>query len=106
MPLNWNIEKCANYKELTNDEERNVTDSVVWATMAVGINQITKQNFEEFYRRLHIVEETNGTFLMRDGKARYITQAEVGRRIGLYTNAGTVTKLSFDAKHKQSSEAP
>jgi hypothetical protein len=102
MALNWNIEKCKNWKQLGTKKEWPVTDMLIWATMPIGINEITKQNFEEFYRRLHLIETTRGTFLMQPGGRQpyYITLAEVKRRIGLYTNAAPITKKNFDAKYK------
>lgn len=100
MALNWNIQKCAHWKRLGTKKEWPITNALVWATMAVGIREITKQNFEEFYRRLHLIEKINGTFLMQNGRPLFITREDVERRIGLYTNAGTITKRNFDAKHK------
>lgn len=101
MSLNWNISKCKDWKRLADKKGWPVTDKLVWATMAVGMGEITERNYEEFYRRLHIIEQNNGTFfLQHNGQPRYITLAEVKRRIGLYTNVGTITKAKFDAKHK------
>lgn len=99
MPLNWNIENCTNWKELGMRRQWPTTDALIWATMAIGIGEITEQNYEEFYRRLHTIEETAGTFLNHEGKPSFITLAEVKRRIGLRTNAGLITKKTFDKKH-------
>lgn len=98
MALNWNIEKCKNWKQLKSDKEWPITNALIWATMAVQMGDITENNYEEFYRRLHIIESKNGTFLNEPGGEPYfITKAAIKRRIGFHTNAGTSSKRHFDA---------
>jgi hypothetical protein len=99
MALNWNIQDCKNYKQLGTEKNWRVTNSLIWATMAVGLWHITDKNYDEFYRRLHILEQKNGTFLMRDRQPYFITKADVKRRIGLRTNASTISKRDFNRKH-------
>lgn len=95
MALNWNVEKCDNYKTLVNEDEWAVTNALIWATMAVGIREITKANFQKFYDRVHEIETTRGSWLRMNGKPSYIKLADVKKRIGLYTNAGTFTDAQF-----------
>lgn len=105
MALNWNIEKCENYKELTaTDEARSDTDAIIWGTMFVGISKITEANYKEFYARYHLIELLNGTFRntrIDDGTEHgkyepyYLTLEAVKRRIGLSTNAGTIPRTTF-----------
>lgn len=95
MPLNWNIEKCKDYKELTEADEWPVTESLVFATMPVGIHTITEKNYEEFWARLNLNEKLSGTYLNRAGKPSPITLEQVKRRIGLTTNASTLTRQQF-----------
>jgi hypothetical protein len=102
MSLNWNIEKCANWKKLGTKQNWPVTNALIWATMAVQMGEITQRNFEEFYRRLNIIESKNGTFLNRPGadgeyEPYFITKADVVKRIGLRTNVGITSKSHFDA---------
>lgn len=101
MALNWSIKKCKNWKQLTEDKAWPLTDRMIWATMYVDIGSITKANHEEFYRRLHIVEQQDGAFLMRGGKESYITLADVKRYIGLETNVGKSSKKEFAAKRQR-----
>lgn len=100
MALNWNVEKCKNYKELTATEEaRSDTDAIIWGTMFVGISKITEANYREFYARYHLMELLNGTFRNQriDGKIEpyFLTLEAVKRRIGLSTNAGTIPRSTF-----------
>ncbi len=111
MPLNWRLSKIHDYEKLCwepdpdapNDPERNrlkpLTNSLIWATIPVGINQITEKNFEKFFLRLSAIEQVSGTFLneIRDDKIveRPITLAEVKQHIGLWTNASSLTDAQF-----------
>lgn len=95
MALSWNIEKCRDYKELTKDENRTLTDTLIWATMFVGIPTITENNAKEFYARLRLMELLNGTFVSQKGKAYYLTLEDVERRVGLTTNAISLTRAQF-----------
>lgn len=103
MALNWNIEKCDNYKELTEEPEWSFTNSLIYGSMFVGIPEITKDNYKEFYARYHLMEALNGTFLMEDGgKPLFLTLEQVKRRIGLSTNASRYTRKQFtDMKVKR-----
>ncbi len=98
MSLNWNIEKCKSWQQLNTDSEWPITSSLIWATMAVGISTITKINAEEFHRRLALYENQNGFYLSRNGKPSPIALEDVKRRIGLSTNASTLTKAEFKQK--------
>lgn len=100
MALNWNIKKCKNYKELTNNENVNDTDAIIWGTMFVGIPTITEKNYKEFYARYHLMELIGDTFRNTrtdDGKLEpyYLTIEAVKRRIGLSTNASKMTRAQF-----------
>ena len=97
MALNWNIEQCADWKQLTEDNEWAVTNTLIWATMIIGIRKITTENYREFYLRLHASEIYDGQFLTNRG---FITLDEVKRRIGLATNASTLTSKDWNARLK------
>jgi hypothetical protein len=95
MALNWNIEKCKNFKGLTTEENWGLTDTLIWATMFTGISTITEANYKEFYARLNLVQRLNGPYTNKGGKPYYITVDDVQRRIGLTTNAGSMTRAQF-----------
>jgi hypothetical protein len=69
----------------------NVTETPIWATIPVGINQITHSNYEKFWVRLSAIEHAFGSYLkevQRDELVeRFITLAEIKQHIGLGTNA-------------------
>ncbi len=46
----------ADYKD---DAVWPITSALIWGTMSVGLNAITK-NWEEFYVRCHAIETING----------------------------------------------
>jgi hypothetical protein len=94
MPLNWNIEKVADWQQLSqNPEQLQITDTLVWATMAIGMNKITADNYNEFYARLYLSQKLDGDVT--------VTKADVKRRIGLTTNASTLTRKQFTDKKIQ-----
>ncbi len=60
--------------------------AVVMMTMLVGMGEITKKNFQEFYRRACMAEAVSGA-LCQDSKGPcYITLEDVRQMIGLKTN--------------------
>jgi hypothetical protein len=107
MPLNWDISHIENYKELCwddvheEDKERTshklnpVTEVLIFATMAVGINEITKENSDEFYARLNFVEKIDGPSLIKNGEPANISFEDVNSHIGLTTNASEITRSKF-----------
>lgn len=101
MALNWNISKCKNYKELSNDENWPLTNALIWASMAVGLGSITAANAKEFYARVHLLELISGNFTnSRDDETKefepyFITLADIERRIGLSTNVGNMSRPAF-----------
>jgi len=136
MPLNWNIGQCADWEELvcesrpslmggseylpgSTNEQRNedrITNHLVFATMGVGMNQITAKNFKEFHRRITVLEEAGDhrlrlCVLTGDGEDEFrfpetpVTLEMVERRIGLSTNAvgKQLTKAEFAAKVERQS---
>ena len=95
MALNWNIEACKNYKELTTDKEWAVTNALIWLSLETGINEITTKNVKKVFTRIRISENLSGAYL-RNGKKRYFIKMEdVEKRIGMYTNASPYTDAQF-----------
>ena len=100
MSLNWDISSVEDYKTKCyipdpEDPEKvlvhPVTESLVWLSMAVHMNEITKENCEEFYRRVSIIEMVNGTYLSNkhnDGTVEplWMTLSAIKSHIGLRTN--------------------
>lgn len=89
MALHWNATGVKNHEALHEDAmEWAVTNSLIWATMAIGINRITEENYIDFFARMSF-------FYASTSHSSDITVADVKRRIGLSTNASPLTELQF-----------
>lgn len=76
-----------------------VTESLIWSTMAIGMNKITEKNWEEFAIRMEVLQVMRGARLTESSaegfRDRFITPEEIHRHVGLYTNADTLTGTAF-----------
>lgn len=68
--------------------------------MSVGINEITEENWTEFYARLAAWEEVVGAFSStkdKDGKfqSHWFTPEDIRKRIGLHTNASRMNRAEW-----------
>jgi len=100
MPLNWNIKNCKDHETLQSDTEWPHTHNLIWATMSIGIDEITEKNWTECYARLAVWEEIVGAFSTtkdKDGKykSRPFTPEDIFKRIGLYTNASRMNRAEW-----------
>lgn len=75
------------------------TECLIWATMFVGLNRITDENWQTFAERLRAWETAVGC-LSSNGEP--IPAETVKRHVGLSTNASTLTGPKFT---KQLAEA-
>lgn len=97
MALHWNIKDCD--QSACWDAEGNMTstcEAMIWATMLVGINEITDKTIEEFAYRLEFDRKLCGTF--RSGDDKPVSVATLRPFIGLKTNATTYTRIQFEKK--------
>ena len=100
MPLNWNINKIEDWENycFTSDPEAiqelkmtPLTHQLVHITMAVGMHEITKKNYREFYTRMLLLElDTSWYKRDEDGNQVGIQLEDVKRHIGLGTNASSI----------------
>lgn len=101
MALHWDVTKCKNHKSLTAEGEWPITNALIWATMSVGIRDITEETIPEFYARLSVWESIVGAMLYETdtetGKAteRGVTVEDLRKRIGLHTNASSMTRAEW-----------
>ena len=75
-----------------------VTEMMIFLTMFVGINEITKPNHKDFYKRIRQFEIVTGTGLLVNSEtkeSRMPTLEEVECHIGLKTNATPYTKRKW-----------
>lgn len=105
MPLTWDTTDCADSEAIREGNEWGITETLIFATMGVGIGHITEKNEAEFYARVTVMERLYGPLMVatRDGKRidRPIMPADIHRRIGLRTNAAFTdeTRASFMKRH-------
>jgi len=76
-------------------------ETLIKATMTVGLGRITKTNWMKFYSRLHAYERLFGPFRLRreedggDIELVYFTPEEVRSHIGLGTNVPNMTDTKW-----------
>lgn len=102
MALHWNAEDIENWEEINEGSDWNITQSLIFATMVIGINKITTENATEVFVRLKMTEAFIGKpFTSYDENGERTehgwTLEMIERRIGLGTNASTMTKQKFNA---------
>lgn len=97
MALDWYFGKIKNFKQICfqNKKMNPISHSLIFATMVIGINEITKKNWAKFYARLNFWERVNGPYLLKKGKPFLISAEEVKRHIGLSTNASVFSDARF-----------
>jgi hypothetical protein len=87
MALNWSIAECNNWEALKSDEQWPFTNQLIWATLAIDMNEITEKNATDFYARLKVIEFCNGGLVLTEQGEIPLTFKHVTDRIGLHTNA-------------------
>ena len=100
MALHWSLEICENADELMNDNNWGITNALIWTTMVIGMGRISAENADEFFARVDTVQKATGQLCYavdeQNEMAPYmITHADIVRRIGLGTNASSMTKAQF-----------
>jgi hypothetical protein len=104
VPGYWSIEDIDNYEELWRDEKPQcgafsvtreasngrtqsldvITTTLIWSLLpAANIEEITKENTEEVFIRIRMVELSRDPSLKIDGTPIYLTPRDIKRRIGL-----------------------
>lgn len=108
MSLDFDFRNIDNYKELCYklDDDGEIiemkaeTNNLVWLTMNTGINEITEDNYEIFYRRVKYLEDLTGYYISEVNeetgeRESLVTKELVKKHIGLSTNASKRTRLQF-----------
>ena len=103
MSLDYDLRKMVNrdlnFPAETNGDLSGVVQTMIWATIPVGINEITTVNALEFHRRMTMWINQVGPFFNRmtdDGPVPIIpTYNQVMAATGLRTNASPKTRHKF-----------
>ena len=71
--------------------------TLIFLTMNIGMNEITKKNYKKFYYRLHFLENQlpSGAYLTYADEPYPYTRDMIEELIGLKTNATNLTKSKF-----------
>jgi hypothetical protein len=102
MALNWNLSKIANndavcfsYTDGDNGPRRlrQITENLIWATIAVDLGEITAKNVDEWRFRLNCI-----ALVYADASWAEITREDIAKHIGLSTNVSSRTRKQFVAK--------
>ena len=102
MSLDFRLRNITDYKTVCYREDgtmNRITECLIWATMNVGINTITKDNVNLFFSRLQITELVFGKSVMHsETKESLLTYDVITAHIGLSTNATELSKRAFKEK--------
>lgn len=106
MALNYQLGKIKNFNDVCYDGNsmKNTAQIIIFLTMSIGINRFTKENIEQVFNRISLMERSGGTqtgaFRMRDREPVYFTLEELKEFIGLETNASPLTSSQFLKRNK------
>lgn len=97
MALEWDVRKCDQSHCFDPDtkEMTSTCKSLIYATVIVGISEITESNYKEFACRLEYDRRLYGCFSFSEGSA---IPALVKPFIGMRTNATKLTRAQFEKK--------
>ena len=97
MSLSWNAQNAENWGKLHDGAK----ESVIFHTMFLGINRITEENYQEFYKRYVQLQRANGW----DNDELYLKPEDIHNAVGLSTNASTFTPAAWRKRLTDSLEA-
>lgn len=108
MALHWNVSKVKGsdtvcFTEADGKRTLNpATEALIFATMIIGLPEITEKDAKEFYWRILFYERTFGALRCKwvdDGSRSeggvFFTPAEIRAHIGLSTNASRETRSAW-----------
>ena len=104
MALHWSIERVKDWQQLTeDDEQRKITEAVVWAALVYDLNDVTEKNVDEWLFRQEFARHTDDFYPItrpcsQDHKRDVFTRTELERRIGLSKNVTNTSRAAFQKK--------
>ena len=97
MALHWNLKACD--QSACWDEDggmKNLPHGLIWATMVVGLNEITEKNISEWCWRLNWEIRLHGTrAILRKITELPYNESDLRPFIGLHTNASSKTRKQY-----------
>lgn len=102
MALAWDATACDLPTPL-DDNLSNTRQSLIFATMVVGINEITADNARDFFLRVNFYERLMGAYRFavdtekpdEGAQPLLFTYEDILQFVGLRTNAGRITDAQF-----------
>lgn len=96
MSLDWDARTVEGIDNLTA-ADRIVMDTLIWASIPVGLSSITEDNAFEWFQRVSFYEKIAGAGMFTDyGKTPlFIQPGHIKRFIGLKTNVSPKTRAQF-----------
>jgi hypothetical protein len=99
MPLTSDISAVVDFHDIQQGVEWKKTEALIFATMSIGMDEITTENAGEFYSRIKVLEGVIGSFVVtqegNDLRDYFFNTGDINRRIGLKTNGGRLTRTKF-----------
>lgn len=103
MGLNYNLSKIENWETVCLDGQNlnACTQAILWASLQVGMPQITKKNFREFFSRISEVERAFGPMRGNAEGPMFFTESEIEAHVGLSVNVRPETRAAFNRRMKK-----
>ena len=104
MALHWSIERVKDWQQLAeDDEQRKITEAVVWAALVYDLSGVTEKNVDEWLFRQEFARHIDDFYPItrprsQDHKRDVFTRTELERRIGLSTNVTNTSRAPFQKK--------
>ena len=98
MSLDFNLKKCVQSACWNKDDTMTKrAHDLIWATIVVGLNQITSKNVEEWCWRLNFELRQYGSSSIcpSDADSTPFTPGDLEPFIGLHTNASNLTRKQY-----------
>lgn len=102
--LTWNAQKIEDL-EKKREERPGFLDCLIWAALAIGMNEITASNAKEWAYRIERYRlEGKGLFMVATETGMdclKVEEKDITPWIGLKTNVGTISAAAFDKRMRQ-----
>jgi hypothetical protein len=104
MALHWSIEHAKDWQQLAeDDEQRKITEAVVWAALVYDLSGVTEKNIDEWLFRQEFARHIDDFYPITRPRSQehgrdLFTRAELERGIGLSTNVTNTSRAAFQKK--------
>ena len=97
MALCWDTDKVSDLERKLKENPR-MLECLIWASLSIGLGEITEGNLKEWvYRLSRSTFEGRPLLMYQDGTPYEITEEMLRPWIGLRTNVSPITNAEFDA---------